>query len=249
MKSSQKLEWRPRNGCSNDWSEFGLVVDAYILTKRGGGGSDNGHKFAFVRYKKEDEAKKAIERGNGLLIDNCPIVVKRAFQQRKNNAKTIRQYGRRVMSEGPMKGTSPILEGISHSQLGATRATIKDKEELVTYKSVLLKGIGNEEATYEAIGNPWGSPITIAEITLRRKNLVVAWLKFEVDNKRFIPSVVEGLVNGVKFKTDFGLELANGPDVDLVAEHVEQELISCCNMEYKGIREEGEGEGGEKIDF
>ncbi|OMO55387.1 hypothetical protein COLO4_36010 [Corchorus olitorius] len=64
------------------FSEFGVVVDAFIPNQRRIGA--RGIAYAFVRYRKTEEADKAIENGNGVHILNQLIRVRSANVERKN---------------------------------------------------------------------------------------------------------------------------------------------------------------------
>ncbi|OMO77246.1 hypothetical protein COLO4_25259 [Corchorus olitorius] len=65
------------------FSEYGVVVDLFVPNKNQGSWNSFQSKFAFVRYRKLEEAEKAIIEGNKRCIDSRIITVRKAFNSRR----------------------------------------------------------------------------------------------------------------------------------------------------------------------
>ncbi|OMO64598.1 hypothetical protein CCACVL1_21648 [Corchorus capsularis] len=331
-----RTEWRSRNRCSLDWrsrlhsvfvgnlhwratlgilwktfSDFGVVVDVFIPTRTSFGCRDDGSRFAFVRYKRKEEAEKAIEKGNGLSVGNRSIIVRKATQCRKcreerkiqsNSVETMcakeggfhfKSFERSfkevttqsqndarpdfpseagLQKNGGLKLDIPNskLEWLERSAMGILRSpfyynliqdslcrqgigvaialmsdiqlllTFLSKEEMGTFiqdyremfqtwfddiipwKENIVERYHHvwikveevplllwHEKFFNEIGSYWGKVLSIAEVTINRKNFTAAWLKLEVANKRSIPSVLEGEINGVKFRVEISIVSEN----------------------------------------
>lgn len=79
------LSWDTKDdGLKDFFSKFGTVTSATVITYRDTGRSKG---FGFVEFSTEDEAKKAIEEGNGAELDGRQINVNEAKPQepRENN--------------------------------------------------------------------------------------------------------------------------------------------------------------------
>ncbi|XVF21618.1 hypothetical protein REPUB_Repub12eG0105900 [Reevesia pubescens] len=108
----QRLEWRSRlhsvfvdnircrvsrNALWEAFNQYGRVVDVY-LSPSVKQGKARSFTFAFVRYKHEHEALKAIMEGDRRKIDGCFIFVK------KTNVRDGRSYKDVLVGFAPQKG-------------------------------------------------------------------------------------------------------------------------------------------------
>ncbi|OMO59000.1 hypothetical protein CCACVL1_25164 [Corchorus capsularis] len=281
------LHWRATLGIlRKTFSDFGVVVDVFIPTRTSFGCRDDGSRFAFVRYKRKEEAEKAIEKGNGLSVGNCSIIVRKATQcrkgreERKIQSNSVETMGAKeggfhfksfersfkevttqsqndarpdFPSEAGLQKNGGLKLDILNSELewgiGVTIAPMSDIQLLLTFLSKEEMGtliqdyremfqtwfddiipwkeniveryhhvwIKVEEVPlllwhgkfFNEIGSYWGKVLSIAEVTINRKNFTAAWLKLEVANKRSIPSVLKGEINGLKFRVEITIVSEN----------------------------------------
>jgi len=81
------LEWGVTTGQLREiFSEIGEVIDAIVITDRE---TRRSKGFGFVTFKNPEDAKKAIERFNGVALNRRNIVVKEA---RPPKSKEKRRY-------------------------------------------------------------------------------------------------------------------------------------------------------------
>ncbi|KAH7866145.1 hypothetical protein Vadar_016212 [Vaccinium darrowii] len=98
------------------FSNFGNVKDSFIPMKRS---KISGCNFGFIRYDFEEEARRAIDKANGLWIDDRGVVVKIVnYDKKKDNQKAFQKKGKNEDPNVNSLKSSQGLESFVEDSLG-----------------------------------------------------------------------------------------------------------------------------------
>ena len=97
----------PRRALWEAFLSYGRVMDVYIPRDRKH--PSNASTFAFVRYKRESEMIKAIEYGNGRLVDGWSIKVKKATYGWGDRAKPVSKQQTNTSKSNQVHGAPAAL--------------------------------------------------------------------------------------------------------------------------------------------
>ncbi|GAB2297819.1 hypothetical protein Dimus_031906, partial [Dionaea muscipula] len=114
------------------FAKFGVVKDVFVPRKR----SKLGKRFGFVRYDCPVVAEVAIQKTNGLWIDDKELRVKMADYNRYNDRSG--GWGEVMKGMNSKNGAKPLVEGVNHTQY--TTRWVPKQGQKGSYANVVSSG-------------------------------------------------------------------------------------------------------------